>query len=135
MNNLIQLLEKTLVEAREAKALHAQQIAAMQTAWEAKIEQDRAELLEDYEGRLERLRYANDVDKANLEEDFKMLSERSAEARELLTRVDAEQAGVLPTENLPARMLFDKLAERWEFLTLADVDIIGAVLDRKFFAL
>jgi hypothetical protein len=135
MQNLIQLLEKTLVEARETKVLHAQQIEAMQATWEAKIEQDRVELLEDYEARLADLRHANEIDKANLEDDFKMLSERSEESRELLERVEMARAGVLPTENLPARMLFDKLAERWEFLTLADVEMIEAFLDRKVFTL
>lgn len=131
MQNLIQLLEKTLVEARETKAQHAQQIEALTTAYDQKLAQERVELLEAYEQKIIDLRHAHALDTDALNDDFKLLKESTEEALELQAKVEAQTVGVLPTESLAARMLFDKLAERWERLSFADVEMIEAVLDGK----
>jgi hypothetical protein len=131
MQNLIQLLEKTLVEARETKALHARQLEAMQSAFDQKLSQERVELLEEYEDTLDDLRRSHASELEAERERFDDLAKETEEARELLAKVDAQTVGVLPTEYLPARMLFDKLAERWETLSVADVEMIEAVLDNK----
>ena len=130
MQNLIQLLEKTLVEARETKAQHAQQIEALTTAYDQKLAQERVELLEAYEQKIIDLRHAHAVDTDALNDDFKLLKESTEEALELQAKVEAHTVGVLPTESLPARMFFEKLSEHWSNISQKDMDFISEYLDK-----
>ena len=130
MQNWIQLLEKTLVEARETKAQHAEQIEALKAAFDQKLTQERVELLEAYEQKIIDLRHAHARDTDALNGDFKLLKESTEEARELQAKVEAQTVGVLPTESLPARMFFEKLSEHWSNISQKDMDFIGEYLDK-----
>lgn len=64
-------------------------------------------------------------------DELRAVKQEAAAAMDLKTKVDGLTAGVLNTERLTARQLFEKLAYRWENLSGAEIEMIEEVLDRK----
>lgn len=131
MHNIIQLLEKSLEEARQLRTSHAEQIEALTVSYEAKIDQVRDDLIEDYTKRLSEAERRLTYEKYLVVEEFKDFRERTEAARELWQKVQDDHVGVLPTGYLPRRMLFEKLERSWETLDARDVHMVEAVLDGK----
>lgn len=131
MKHLIILLEKSLEEARQLRTTHAEQIEALTTAYEAKLDQLRDDLIEEYGIRLSEAERRLTYEKYLVVEEFKDFRERTEAARELWQKVQDDHVGVLPTGYLPRRMLFEKLEKSWETLDARDVHMIEAVLDGK----
>jgi hypothetical protein len=65
-----------------------------------------------------------------LEERLKLIGELG-ESRDISKPVLEETAGILPTENLLKRMFYEKLEQRWEFLTISEIQMMEEVLDGK----
>jgi len=53
------------------------------------------------------------------------------EAQAVFVSIEAETVGILKTESLILKMLFDKLADHWENLSRAQMETIEGVLDGK----
>jgi hypothetical protein len=97
--------------------------AAMAAALNAQTETHREELVElsaIYEKRI-----AKEVD------DYNALKAKTDGALDLQEDVAAERKGVLDTSYLPAKMLFDKLAARWDNLSASEIEMLEEVLDGK----
>lgn len=129
MENLITALQTAWTLAGEIQRKHAEQLEALNASWQAKLDQDRAELLEDYESRITDLRHAHAIDTDALHEDLKMLRESTAEAKNLLDEVEAERVGTLDTSTLPKRLFFEALSEKWEGLTNSQIEFITEYLN------
>lgn len=135
MKHLIILLEKSLEEARQRRTTQAEQIEALTVAYEAKLDQLRESLIEEYGIRLSEAERRLTYEKYLVVEEFKDFRERTEAARELWQKVQDDHVGVLPTGYLPRRMLFEKLERSWETLDARDVHMIEAVLDGKVMSL
>lgn len=65
-----------------------------------------------------------------LEERLKLIGELG-ESQDISKPVIEHAAGILPTENLLKRMFYEKLEQRWEFLTIYEIGMLEEVLDGK----
>jgi septal ring factor EnvC (AmiA/AmiB activator) len=131
MEDLIVALQNAWSIANETQKKHTEQLSAVQATWQAKLDQDRAELVEQYEAQIRDLKASYEDSLAAEREAFQDLESRTEEAANLLDDVDAERKGVLDTSTLPKRLLFEKLEERWGALSVEDIYFIEAVLDNK----
>lgn len=99
--------------------------AAMAAALNEQTEAHRAELV-DLSARYEK-RIAEEIDEYN------ELKAKTDGALDLQEDIEVERKGVLDTGYLPAKRLFDKLAARWDNLSLDEVEMIEEILDKKVF--
>lgn len=71
---------------------------------------------------------------AEHEQEIERLEEKlreSEQAADFWDDVEAEKIGWLKTESPVKRILFEKLAERWDYLTNAELEDLEALLDGK----
>lgn len=117
-------LDGAIAEAlNELTAQHEAKLIALEEGYRARLEAQWVKYekkIAGYEKALE-----------NEEEDYNRLKEKADRVLDLQDDVDAERVGLLSTQSLPLRMLYDKLAERWESLTASDIEMIEEVLDGK----
>lgn len=113
--------------ARKTKAKHDAQIATLKE--EAK--RDLAELTEAFEAKINDQQRDYETQLAEAKEDLQKLEEKAADAFEIYDKYWSDQVGFLDTSHIGKRMLFEKLAERWEFLTNAEIEMLESVIDGK----
>jgi hypothetical protein len=110
-------LDTALADALNAQTnAHLAELLDLTSSYQTKL----AEQKEKYETLL-----------AAAKEDLRDIEERAEEALDLGGEVKAQRAGVLPTTSLPARLLFEKLADRWECLTNAEIRAIESILEGR----
>jgi len=127
MNNLKQSFDQVRaalgsLDAAIADALneqthaHRNELIELTQSFEAKLRNQRDE----YETRL-----------AEAKDDYRILQNGVADAAEIYDKYLSDQVGFLDTSHIGKRMLFEKLAERWEFLTNSEIEMLESVLDGK----
>lgn len=110
-------LDTAIADALNAQTqAHRNDLIELTQSFEAKLrDQER-----DYETRL-----------ADLKEELAELQQEADEALGTKAELDQESAGLLKTENPLRRLLFEKLADRWEFLTNAEIEMLESVIEGK----
>lgn len=63
--------------------------------------------------------------------ELKEYKDGTAEAVRLWNKVEAEQLGTLNTDSPVKRMIFEKLAERWDYLTNSELEDLEGFLSGK----
>ena len=117
-------LDGAIAEAlNELTAQHEAKLTALEEGYKARLEAQR----EKYEKEIADYEKALEVE----EEAYNDFKEKADRALDLQGDVDAERVGLLPIQSLPLRMLYDKLAERWEGLTASELEMIEEVIDGK----
>jgi len=114
-------LDAAIADAlNEQTQAHRNELIELTQSFEAKLRDQR----NDYEERL-----------ADLKEELEELRQNADEALDTQAELEAETAGLLKTASPLKRILFEKLAERWEFLTNSEIEMLGSVIDGKAVAL
>jgi hypothetical protein len=107
---------------------------AMADAINEQAQQHRSELIELSQAYEEKMRIQRqDLEirlEVCLEERLKLIGELG-ESQDISKPVLEHAVGILPTENLLKRMFYEKLEERWEFLTISEIEMLEEVLDGK----
>jgi hypothetical protein len=89
------------------------------------------ELTQSFEAKLRDQRNDYETQLATAKEDLKSVEEKAADALEIHDKYLSDQVGFLDTSHIGKRMLFEKLAERWEFLTNSEIEMLESVIDGK----
>jgi len=107
---------------------------AMADAINEQAQQHRNELIELSQAYEEKMRIQRqDLEirlEGCLEERLKLIG-ALGESQDISKPVIEHTAGILPTENLLKRMFYEKLEQRWEFLTISEIQMMEEVLDGK----
>lgn len=108
--------------------------AAIADALNAQTQAHRNELIEltqTFEAKLRDQRDDYETQLAAAKEDLKSVEEKAADAFEIHDKYWSDQVGFLDTSHVGKRMLFEKLADRWDFLTNAEIEMLESVIDGK----
>jgi len=89
------------------------------------------ELTQSYQARLAEQKEKYETRLADLKEDLEELRQNADEALDTQAELEAEKAGLLKTGSPLKRILFEKLADRWEFLTNSEIEMLESVIDGK----
>ena len=110
-------LDTAIADATNAQTqAHRNELIELTQSFEAKLRDQR----NDYETQL-----------AAAKEDLKSVEEKAADAFEIRDKYWSDQVGFLDTSHIGKRILFEKLADRWEFLTNAEIEMLENVIDGK----
>jgi hypothetical protein len=113
IDNLDAAIADALNEQTQA---HQNELIELTQSFEAKLRDQR----DDYETQLEVAK-----------EDLQKAEEKAADATEIYDKYLSDQVGFLDTSHIGKRLLFEKLSERWEFLTNSEIEMLESVLDGK----
>jgi hypothetical protein len=127
MNNLKQSFD-------QVRAALGSLDAAIADALNAQTQAHRNELIEltqSFEAKLESQRRELEAGLVDLKEELEELRGKSDDAFEIHDKYWSDQVGFLDTSHIGKRLLFEKLSERWEFLTNAEIEMLESVIDGK----
>ena len=107
---------------------------AIQDATNAQTQAHRNELIEltqSFEAKLRDQQIDYETQLAAAKEELEELRQNADEALDTQAELEAEKVGLIKTESPLKRILFEKLAERWEFLTNSEIEMLENVIDGK----
>jgi chromosome segregation ATPase len=89
------------------------------------------ELTQSFEAKLRDQQIDYETQLAAAKEELEELRQNADEALDTQAELEAEKVGLIKTESPLKRILFEKLAERWEFLTNSEIEMLENVIDGK----
>lgn len=120
-------LKKRLTDLAAELSLLDRDLAEEMDRLRAELEEKNFGLEKEHQDELAELRADHKQEIDRLEEKLR----ESEQAAEFWDDVEAEKIGWLKTESPVKRILFEKLAERWDCLTNAELEDLEALLDGK----